>query len=153
MHRIWPSNDIDDDDDNKKAMSPGPSTDIDRQTITKSFTSLARLCTQISHLKLYDALLTETEVHAFCVLHVEGTFVKLRDRIVSIQEGCLLVHLPDDQSGQSHTRHSTHQLHRCPVMDVAIPHVELFTLTLIVINCWNNISSDAIINHHKEENN
>lgn len=65
-----------------------------------------------SHLELNDALLTEAQVHALGVLHVEGALVQLRDWVVGIHEGRLLVHLPDDESGQRHARRGAHQLHR-----------------------------------------
>lgn len=51
-------------------------------------------------MKLDDPFLGKAQVHAFCVLQVEGTLVELGDGVVSIQQGCLLVHLADDLKGK-----------------------------------------------------
>lgn len=47
-------------------------------------------------MKLDDPFLGKAQVHAFCVLQVEGTLVELGDRVISIQQRGLLVHLSDD---------------------------------------------------------
>ena len=61
-------------------------------------------------------------------LHVEGALVELGDRVVGIKDGHLLVHLADDEPGQGHPRDGAHQLHRGPVVDVAVTHSELLRL-------------------------
>ena len=48
--------------------------------------------------------------------------------------GHLLVHLADDEAGQGHARDAADQLHAAPVVDVPVPHRELLTLRLIVVN-------------------
>ena len=40
-------------------------------------------------------------------------------------------HLSDDQPGQGHARDGAHQLHRGPVVDVAVPHGELLGLGFV----------------------
>ena len=47
-------------------------------------------------MKLDDPFLGKAQVHAFCVLQVEGTLVELGDGVVGVQERRLLVHLADD---------------------------------------------------------
>ena len=47
-----------------------------------------------SDLELDDFVLRQTEVHSLGVLEVEGAFMKLRDRLISVQHRRLLVHLP-----------------------------------------------------------
>ncbi|MPC29307.1 hypothetical protein E2C01_022533 [Portunus trituberculatus] len=87
-----------------------------------------------THLELNDPLLAKTQIHPLRVLHVKRTLVKLGHWVVCIQERCLLVHLANDEPGQCHPRHGTHQLHRGAIVDVAVTHAELLTLTLIVIH-------------------
>lgn len=47
-------------------------------------------------LKLDDPFLGKAQVHAFCVLQVEGTLVELRDGVVGVQQRRLFVYLSDD---------------------------------------------------------
>lgn len=51
---------------------------------------------QGAHLKLDDPFLGKAQVHALCILQVEGTLVELGDGVVGIQQCRLLVHLTDD---------------------------------------------------------
>ena len=51
---------------------------------------------EVTHLKLDDPFLGKAQVHAFCVLQVEGTLVELGDGVVGVQQRRLLVHLTDD---------------------------------------------------------
>lgn len=53
-----------------------------------------------TNLKLDDPFLGKAQVHAFCVLQVEGTLVELGDGVVGVQQRCLLVHLTDDLKGK-----------------------------------------------------
>ena len=80
-----------------------------------------------------DPLLAEAKVHPVGVFHVESTLVQLGDRVVCIEAGHLLVHLAHHQPGQGHARDAAHQLHRRPVVDVALLHSELFRFGFIVI--------------------
>lgn len=50
-------------------------------------------------LELDDALLAEAQVHPLRVFHVEGALVQLRDGVVGVQNGHLLVHFADDEPG------------------------------------------------------
>lgn len=50
-------------------------------------------------LELDDALLAEAQVHPLRVFHVEGALVQLRNRVVGVQNGHLLVHFADDEPG------------------------------------------------------
>lgn len=47
-------------------------------------------------MKLDDPFLGKAQVHAFCVLQVEGTLVQLGDGVVGIQQRRLLVYLSND---------------------------------------------------------
>lgn len=42
----------------------------------------------------------KAQVHAFCVLQVEGTLVELGDGVIGIQQRRLLVHFTDDLTGE-----------------------------------------------------
>lgn len=50
-------------------------------------------------MKLDDPFLGKAQVHALCVLQVEGTLVELGDGVIGVQKRRLLVHLPDDLKG------------------------------------------------------
>lgn len=50
-------------------------------------------------MKLDDPFLGKAQVHALCVLQVEGTLVELGDGVIGVQQRRLLVHLPDDLKG------------------------------------------------------
>ena len=91
-------------------------------------------------LELNDPVLTETEVHPLCLLHVEGALVQLGHGVVGVQGGHLLVHLPDDQPGQGHPGDGADQLHRRTVVDVAVPHCELFRLGFVLVHWEENIT-------------
>ena len=80
-----------------------------------------------------DPLLAEAKVHPVGVFHVESTFVQLGDGIVCIEAGHPLVHLAHHQPGQGHARDAAYQLHRRPIVDVALLHSELFRFGFIVI--------------------
>lgn len=88
----------------------------------------ARCC-----LKLYDLLLGQAQVHAICVLHVEGAFVQLRHRIIGLQQRHLFIHFAYDQTRQRHARHRADKLHRGPIVYVAVAHLKLFRFRFIVI--------------------
>ena len=77
----------------------------------------------------------QTEVHPVGVLHVEGALVQLRDRVVGVEDGHLLVHLPDDKPRQRHTRDGADQLDGRPVVDVPVANSELFALGFVVVDC------------------
>lgn len=47
-------------------------------------------------MKLDDPFLGKAQVHAFCVLQVEGTLVELGDGVVGVEQRRLLVHFTDD---------------------------------------------------------
>ncbi len=47
-------------------------------------------------MKLDDPFLGKAQVHAFCVLQVEGTLVELGDRVVGVQQRRLFVHFTND---------------------------------------------------------
>ena len=47
-------------------------------------------------MKLDDPFLGKAQVHALCVLQVEGTLVELGDGVVGVQQRRLLVHFTDD---------------------------------------------------------
>lgn len=55
-----------------------------------------RVLGRVTNLKLDDPFLGKAQVHAFCVLQVEGTLVELGDGVVGVQQRRLLVHLTDD---------------------------------------------------------
>ena len=93
-----------------------------------------------TNLELDDPVLTKAEIHPLRLLHVEGALVQLGDRVVGIQGGHLLVHLPDDQPGQGHARDGADQLDRRPVVDVAVSHRKLLGLILVLVHCEENIA-------------
>jgi len=88
-----------------------------------------------TYLELNDSLLGKTEVHPVGVLHVEGALVELRHRVVGVQDGHLLVHLPDDEPGQCHAGDGADQLDGSAVVDVAVSNRELLTLGFVVVHC------------------
>lgn len=51
---------------------------------------------RLSHLVLYDAVVRQTQVATRVVSELEGALVQLRNRLVHIQDGVLLVDLTDD---------------------------------------------------------
>lgn len=55
-------------------------------------------------MKLDDPFLGKAQVHAFCVLQVEGTLVELGDGVVGVQQRRLLVHFADDLTGRDGER-------------------------------------------------
>ncbi len=57
---------------------------------------LKRFKSESTNLKLDDPFLGKAQVHAFCVLQVEGTLVELGDGVVGVQQRRLFVHLADN---------------------------------------------------------
>ena len=88
----------------------------------------------LSYLELDDPLLRETQVHSVGVLHVEGALVQLRDGVVGVEDGHLLVHLADDEPGEGHARDGADELDGGAVVDVAVAHGEFLALGLVVVD-------------------
>ena len=59
--------------------------------------------------------------------------MQLRNRIVGVEDGHLLVHLPDDQPGQGHPGDGTDELDGGAVMDVSVPDGEFLAFGLVIV--------------------
>ena len=60
--------------------------------------------------------------------------MQLGHRVVGVQDGHLLVHLPDDEPGKSHAGDGADELDGVAVVDVAVADSELFALGLVVVD-------------------
>ena len=61
--------------------------------------------------------------------------MQLGHRVVGVQDGHLLVHLPDDEPGKSHAGDGADELDGSAVVDVAVSNRELLALGLVVVHC------------------
>ena len=94
---------------------------------------LGRIFGTRSGLELDDFLLSEAQIHPVGVFHVERTFVKLRDGIIGVKGGHLLINLPDNEPWQGHSSNGANQLHGGAIVDVAVFDSELLRLRLVVV--------------------
>ena len=69
--------------------------------------------------------------------------MQLRDRVVGVQDGHLLVHLPDDEAGQRHPGDGAHQLDGGAVVDVAVADRELLALGLVLVHWRDNENTEG----------